>query len=425
MARIDKSRRSNDTLHDGGDDEQGISPSATFSALENVDVDAATSEVDPFGDLSEGSQIGRRYVIDRRIGKGAAGVVFEASHLVIGKKVALKCLYPQHRATRTSVERFFREARIAATVEHPNVIEVFDGGDEDGVLFLAMELLEGETLGERIDRGAVGVSEAIEIFLGIMDGVAAVHERGVIHRDLKPDNIFLVKPRPGRLGGAKVLDFGISKLMEPGLRELTSLGTVMGTPFYMAPEQVANTRDVDARADVYSLGVMLYEALAGDLPYPEESVIEIFKRAQEGNAAPLSNVRPEVPRSLSRLVEKAMKPAREDRFASVAEMRDALAKVLLADTDPSTMRPSGPEERATVRDIPSPLLGMKLEESATAPRARSAPPARPLRERSENRNTVHLSRVVAETPRWVWIALAGAAGMTLLSLVTAVIALIW
>jgi len=310
-------------------------------------------EDDPFGDLSTGAHLGGRYRLEKILGKGATGVVFEASHLVIGKRVALKCLYPHHRAATNAVERFFREARIAATVEHPNVIQVFDGGDEKETLFLAMELLDGESLGDRLERGPLPLDEAVAIFVEIMDGVAAVHERGVIHRDLKPDNVFLVRPVRGERPTPKVLDFGISKLKEPGLRELTSAGSVMGTPYYMAPEQVANTRGVDPRADVYSLGVMLYEALSGDVPYAADSVLDIFQRHAQGGATPLDMVRRDVPRELAELVRKAMDPESSKRFASVREMRDALAAIVLPDTG-TVEAPSG-EVRMTVRDVMSPL----------------------------------------------------------------------
>jgi len=289
--------------------------------------DAPGASVDGFGDLGPGSTVGERYLLERELGRGTTGIVFEASHLVIGKRVALKCLHPQHSWNATAVARFFREAKIAATVEHPNVIAVFDGGRDGDVLFIAMERLEGESLGDRLDRGPLPLAQAVELFLGIADGVAAVHEKGVVHRDLKPDNIFLAVDRSGALITPKVLDFGISKLKEPGLRELTTMGVVMGTPFYMAPEQIASSRDVDVRADVYSLGVMLYEALTGRVPYDGDSLLEIFTRSMEGRPIPLRELRPDVPASLEALVARAMCPERSVRYPDVRSMRDALAAV--------------------------------------------------------------------------------------------------
>ncbi|MEQ9072237.1 MAG: serine/threonine-protein kinase [Sandaracinaceae bacterium] len=394
-------------------------------------------EDDPFGDLSTGAHLGGRYRLEKILGKGATGVVFEASHLVIGKRVALKCLYPHHRAAANAIERFFREARIAATVEHPNVIQVFDGGDEKETLFLAMELLDGESLGDRLERGPLPVDEAVAIFVEIMDGVAAVHERGVVHRDLKPDNVFLVRPVRGQRPHPKVLDFGISKLKEPGLRELTSIGAVMGTPYYMAPEQVANTRGVDVRADVYSLGVMLYEALAGDVPYAADSVLDIFQRHQEGGATPLDMVRTDVPRELAELVRTAMDPEITKRFASVREMRDALASIVLSDDEQADAEGTG-QVRMTVRDVMSPLYLAEREAREQAEKKDKdtvddedeviSPLHEPSRRRGAEtldvRSTQALKRPPTITPGWVWPTLIAMGVLAFFSFGFAVVALL-
>jgi serine/threonine-protein kinase len=431
-------RRARDTLHDAS--------TATLSSdgVSLAALGVPDREIDTFGDLAPGKTLGGRYRIDAVIGRGATGVVFEASHLVIGKRVALKCLYPQHSSQRNAVERFFREARIAATVEHPNVIQVFDGGTEGEVLFLAMERLEGESLGDKLDRGAMPIDEAVDVFLGIMDGVAAVHDRGVVHRDLKPDNIFLVAPRHGRAGGPKVLDFGISKLKEPG-RELTALGTVLGTPFYMAPEQIASTRDVDVRADVYSLGVMLYEALTGELPYGDESLVEIFRRSQKGDAAPIQKLRPDVPIAVVRVVERAMRPEPADRFRTVDDMRSALFAAQRSDTDPGAQHaiPDTDDPRATVRDVMSPFAGASagvvIENAAPASPARADEPLaerntlppRPIAIAPSPMPSATVPSAVPSatvaprsTPAWVYWALGGAAVLTLFSWALTLVALL-
>jgi serine/threonine-protein kinase len=419
----------------------GAGASAVSAGLARAVAEAHTSfaegeEDDPFGDMQTGTELGGRYRLEKILGRGATGVVFVASHLVIGKRVALKCLYPHHRASPNAVERFFREARIAATVEHPNVIQVFDGGDEKDTLFLAMELLEGESLGDRLERGALPVDEAISVFLGIMDGVAAVHAHGVVHRDLKPDNVFLTRAREGRPSDPKVLDFGISKLKEPGLRELTSLGTVMGTPYYMAPEQVTNTRDVDERADVYSLGVMLYEALSGDIPYYGESVLDIFRAAQQGGAAPLDRVCTDVPPLLAGLVQKAMSPKREDRYRTVREMHDELRSIVLGDTDPTTATPPI-DVRRTVQDMTSPFADGAQPRFDRATGPRKLPPI-PSPHQSgfdlsqlpkEDHHTTPLERPTypddgLAMPRWALITLIAAGVVTFGAVITAIVALL-
>jgi serine/threonine protein kinase len=426
--RTQRRGHSDDTLHDEG--ERAPIPTHPEQGRRQTDPDG----LDAFAVMGPGSEIGGRYVIDAMIGKGATGVVFDASHMRIGRRVALKCLYPQYREMAPVVERFFREAKIAGSVEHPNVIQVFDAGDEDGVVFIAMEKLEGESLGDRLDRGPMPVQEAVELFLGIIDGVAAVHERGIVHRDLKPDNIFIVEARPGRWSGPKVLDFGISKLKEPGLRELTTHGSVMGTPYYMAPEQIANTRDVDVRADVYSLGVMLYEALAGDVPFSGDSVIDIFHAAKSGDAEPLDRLRTDVPPSLAQLVARAMRVNREGRFSTVADMGEALRAISGLDTDPSTAKVSGPPERATVRETPAEQKLGPVEERATIREMPS--PIRSLSEvdtpRGKNvaglasgeRQTLPPARpAAAALPIWAIAALLAMGLTTLFSIAVAILAL--
>lgn len=357
---------------------------------------------DPFAEAHTGTELGGRYRLEKVLGKGACGVVFQASHLIIGKQVALKCLYPALRRHPTHVERFFREARIAATVEHPNVIKIFDGGDDQDTLFLAMELLRGETLEERIARGPMPVSEAVDLFLKIIDGVAAVHEKGVIHRDLKPDNVFLTEARGELEGEPKVLDFGVSKLKEPGRSDLTHLGAVMGTPCYMAPEQIKNAKDVDARADVYSLGVMLYETISGQLPYEGGSIVEIFQAAQRGNATPLDRLSRDVSRVLSKVVHRAMHVEPEKRFPTVRQMHAALAAVRAVDG-------SGVDSSMTIEDLRSPvasLTGDDLQKLA------NPPVTRPIGQASDEA-TNRLRTAQPAVPTWALLALAAMAVLTI------------
>lgn len=301
---------------------------------QNESADDPLADVPMYEPFKSGDTLGGRYRITRVLGRGATGVVYEASHLVVGKRVAVKCLFPHMAVQPIQVQRLFREARIAASVEHPNVVQVFDGGRDGDNFYLAMELLEGRTLSDMlVEGGSLPVKIMVEVFMQIMSGVAAVHDEGVVHRDLKPDNVFMVMRHddPMALGIPKVLDFGVSKLKERGSgkksNRLTATGMLMGTPYYMAPEQVADTSSVDRRADVYSLGVMMYEALTGKLPYEGESVIEIFTQASEGRPTPIRELRPGLPVALEALIARAMCPDKEERFEDVHEMRRELHAV--------------------------------------------------------------------------------------------------
>ncbi len=385
--------------------------------------------LDPFGHLTPGAELGGRYRLERIIGRGACGVVFEATHLVIGKRVAVKCLYPQLRSHPTLVERFFQEARIAAQVEHPHVIKVFDGGDEKNTLFLAMELLEGETLAERLERGPLGVTDAVELFLKVLDGVAAVHDRGVVHRDLKPENVFLSRTDDGTEGVPKVLDFGVSKLKHPGQqKELTVLGSVMGTPYYMAPEQMMSAKDVDARADVYSLGVMLYEAISGQLPYGGDNIADIFTAAKRADWTPLDERSSDVSTLLSRIVGKAMQVERDARFASVREMHRALAAAHAMETmDPSAMG------ARTVEDERSPLAELPMDLMTPPPRpvpvhaevTKETAVPRPIHvDAMTTRELRPTAPASAGLPRWAIVAMIALALLALGSLAVAVVAVL-
>ncbi|UJR80606.1 serine/threonine-protein kinase [Sandaracinus amylolyticus] len=272
-----------------------------------------------------GQRVGGRYVIARVLGSGATGVVYEAAHELTGKRVAIKWLRPDLASSESLTARFLREARAAAEIDHPNVVAVFDAGRERGTLFLVMELLSGEPLTAFLARGPHRVESVIATLMPALRGVAAAHERGIIHRDLKPDNVFLAAPRRGWPGGAKVLDFGISKLKQPvDGRELTHAGVFLGSPLYMAPEQILEPGKVDARGDVYSIGVMLYEGIAGRVPFEAETLPDLFRLVMHETPAPLRGVRPDVPAQLDALVRAALSRDRAMRPDSVATLARAL-----------------------------------------------------------------------------------------------------
>jgi serine/threonine-protein kinase len=272
-----------------------------------------------------GEVIADKYRLERQLGKGAAGVVFEATHELIGKRVAVKWLYPQLAQNPTVASRFLREARAANTVDHPNVVEIYDAGRHDESLYLVLELLRGESFRDYLDRGAPSTKDLVQTLMPALRGVFAAHERGVVHRDLKPDNVFLCLPRRGRAGGAKVLDFGISKLRDPDATgKLTGAGTFLGSPYYMAPEQIADSSTVDQRADVYSVGVMLYEGLTRELPFDGDSLPDLFFKITNTDPRPPSVINIDVPEGLEEVVLKAMAPNPDDRYDSIRALGLAL-----------------------------------------------------------------------------------------------------
>jgi serine/threonine-protein kinase len=277
------------------------------------------------GDLVRG-----KYRIQRLIGDGGMGSVFEARHEALGTDVALKFLHTDLARRPGLAARFAREARVAASIQSPHVTRVNDvDSTEDGTPFIVMELLQGQSLAAVLAKepnGRLTVDEAVDFGLQILAGLEAAHARGIVHRDLKPDNVF-VTPSPGG-PVIKLFDFGIAKIRESKefSRGLTHAGILMGTPEYMAPEQLYSAAGVDHRADLYSLGVMLFEMLSGRLPAEGESAAAIVAQVQQGTATRLESLVPELPGELVSLVQHALAPDPEQRFESAFAMRQALAR---------------------------------------------------------------------------------------------------
>jgi serine/threonine protein kinase len=273
--------------------------------------------------LSSGAVIAGRYRLERLLGEGGMGAVWSALHTLTEKRVALKFLKAAEQPEL--VRRFVREARAASAVRHPNVIGIHDVLTlEDGMPCMVMDLLEGESLGQRLERtGPVPPHELAAIMVPVLSAVGAAHALGIVHRDLKPDNVFLSRQGDGSLA-PMVLDFGICKLISPesGLREgstLTETGAVMGTPFYMAPEQVFGEPDVDARADVWALGVMIYECASGTRPVRGENMGQLIKHILSGSIRPLQEVAPQVAPELARTVDRMLIQDRRDRTPDLRE----------------------------------------------------------------------------------------------------------
>lgn len=222
--------------------------------------------------------------------------------------------------------RLMREAQAACRLTHPNIVNIFDLVYEADTLFMVMELLHGETLRSFMKRGRRSEpSELVELLFPAFDGVAAAHERGVIHRDLKPDNLFLVRSAGGLSTTIKVLDFGVAKVLDSDSVALTQSGATLGTPLYMSLEQLRGAKDVDQRTDVYAFGVILYEALTGRLPFVAQTLAELAIRLATEHPVRVLQLRPDVPEGLAHAIEHAMMRDRERRLPDVRSLMEALA----------------------------------------------------------------------------------------------------
>jgi serine/threonine-protein kinase len=267
-----------------------------------------------------------RYQVVKRLGHGGMGAVYLGHHLVLDRHVAIKFLHKDLVQDEDTVRRFYREARAAAAIRHPSIIEVMDvGTSPEGEPFLVMEYLEGESLGAMLARtGIIDISLAAEILDPAMDALAAAHDRGIVHRDLKPDNIFLVDL--GRQStGVKLIDFGISKFTRSEDKtNLTKVGTVLGTPAYMSPEQIRGSKEVDQRTDIYALGVILYEMLTRKLPFAGDNYMQVMDRVLTEEALPPSAMSTRVKPEIDAVVMRALAKHPEERFQKVDEMRAAL-----------------------------------------------------------------------------------------------------
>ncbi len=288
----------------------------------------------PPPELPPGTLVGGKLRIVRTLGTGGMGAVYEVQHEITRHHRALKLLHASVRLEHPDlVRRFLREASVAGTLGDPHIVETYDAGDLDtGEPYLLMELLSGESLAARLRRAPLSIAEAVGVVRQICAAMDVAHARGIVHRDLKPDNVFLCAPStatPTGEGGSpfvKVLDFGISRFAdpeEPSAR--TSEGLVLGTPHYMPPEQTRGVVDLDARADVYALGVIAYEAICGRRPFHATHVAELIVKIHHGGAAPLAEVRAGVPEPLSAAVARAMAVDRDDRFPNAAAFASALA----------------------------------------------------------------------------------------------------
>jgi serine/threonine-protein kinase len=321
------------------------------------------------------------YRVVKLLGEGGMGVVYLAQHPVIGRKVAIKLLHAVLARDQDIVSRFFNEARAIHMIAHENIVEILDFGQTtDGQPYFIMEFLEGEALSEVVARGAMPPEEVSVIGGQMCRALAAAHAKGIVHRDLKPHNVQLCKKADGA-PQVKILDFGVAKILASpdGAQSVkTRTGSLMGTPLYMSPEQCKGAGALDHRTDIYSLGVMLFEMLAGRPPFTAEGVGELFAKHMLEEAPPLLDFAPHVPPHMAAAVMRSLQKEPRDRFESMEEFRKALVgevKLAGAPARPGAARAS---KMATTQAM-SPKASTTLSSASSEIDGDLAPPRRSLK----------------------------------------------
>ena len=288
----------------------------------------------PPGLPEPGQILAGKYAVERLLGVGGMGAVLAARHLELDERVAIKMLLPGVSPQGEPVARFIREARAAIKIRSDHVVRVLDVARlEDGSPYIVMEYLDGSDLSRLIEeRGPLPVDDAIEYVVQACEAIASAHAMGIVHRDLKPANLFLVHTHDGR-PCVKVLDFGISKISGgAGATGLTSTTTIMGTPCFMSPEQLRSTRDVDARADIWSIGAILHALLSGAPPYDGESNADVSAKIIRDAPTPIRSLRSEAPQEVEAIILRCLEKEPAARYADVAELAKALAAVTSRDS---------------------------------------------------------------------------------------------
>lgn len=290
--------------------------------------DSETATEDPL----VGQVIQDRFRVEKKLGQGGMGAIYLAEHLLLQKRVAIKCLHAGLASNPDVVRRFKNEAVAASSIGHPNIVEVMDMGRfSDGTFYMVLEFLEGRDFQEDLDRsGAQAVEKVAHVGVQVCAALGAAAKKGIVHRDLKPENVFLTT-RHGESDFVKVLDFGISKILD-GSGGATKTGELMGTPYYMAPEQVLGEKDITHLADVYALGVILFQALSGDVPFDGNTLAQIIMKIATEEAPSLRERAPQVPEELVRLVERMLSKDPEARPQDFKQVALGLAPFL----DPSS-----------------------------------------------------------------------------------------
>jgi eukaryotic-like serine/threonine-protein kinase len=313
--------------------------------------------------IASGTVVGGKYRLEEAIGRGGMASVWRATHTTLETPVAVKFLEMFGSSRNQMATRFLREAKLAGVLRHRNVVHILDYGVmPDGQPFMVMELLEGTSLADRFDHGPPMTDlELFDIAALVLSGLGAVHAAGIVHRDVKPDNIFLVRDADGVY--PKLLDFGISRGVEGPDERVTRTGAVIGTPLYMSPEQARGMKDLDQRADLWSVGMILWEGLTGTLPFMSENMGDVLIRVATEDAPSVKVSRPDLPDPVVDVVARAIKRDRNQRFADAREMREAVVHAaelleqqsgLVRRRDPSAIRrvPSAAVAHTAVSEPP-------------------------------------------------------------------------
>jgi serine/threonine protein kinase len=298
---------------------------ASFSSGEQA-LSLVNTDHDPCDELAHGQIVADKYRVKAVLGRGGFAVVYDAEHVALRRSVALKVLHRSQGTPHTLIERFAREVRISALVRHPNVLEVYDAGVlADGSPFLVMEKISGLTLYEKLCmEQRLGVEECVNLLGQLLDALEALAARGIVHRDIKPENLMLSRGPSGEIK-LKLVDFGIALVRDERIEpRLTMQGTLVGTPHYMAPEQL-RCELMDQRVDLYATGVVMYQILTGHLPYEGGTLSALTTNVLRGKAHAITELRPDCPQQFAHIIERALAREPEQRFASASEMQAALA----------------------------------------------------------------------------------------------------
>jgi hypothetical protein len=387
--------------------------------------------------------VGGKYQLIKLIGRGGMGSVWEARHASLGTPSAIKFIEAEYANSVEARSRFDKEAKAAATIQSKHAIQIYDHGvTDDGKPYIVMELLTGEPLDKRIERlGQLTLQDTAKILQQVSRGLARAHERGIIHRDLKPENIFIVRNTDDDEEVAKVLDFGIAKIQNsphsPGVTSSTKTGAVLGTPFYMSPEQARGLRNVDHRTDVWSLGVIAFKCVTGRLPFDGESVGDLLVKICTSPIPIPSHFVPGLPQAFDTWFMRALEREPERRFSNVTELSEHLAFAAgIGGRGATPMPHTGAPMSATIAAVSSNGGGMHPQSGVPAQQGASMTGAGPTNIQSYGSRTPNPAGMTGAgftssqpvpgigASKWKWVVGAAAVGLALAGLGTGVTLLV-